>query len=89
MGLWSSIGMVFYTTCGLFLWMCVIYEALGDTLRMEFVVVSLEVWLKTEGKHVAFLELWLEMASLELWLGMTDGHEDSLSCGSDWRVLSV
>jgi len=26
----------FYTTCGLFLWMCVVYKALGDTLRMDF-----------------------------------------------------
>jgi len=31
-----------------------VYEALGDTLRMEFAI--------------AFLELWLEMVSLELWL---------------------
>jgi len=29
------------------------------------------------------------MTSLELWLGMVDEHEESLSCGSDWRVLSV
>jgi len=40
-------------------------------------------------KHVAFLELWLKMASLELWLGMADEHEELLSCGSGWRVLSV
>jgi len=39
----------------LFLWICMVYEALGDTLRMNFVV--------------AFVELWLEMVSLELWLG--------------------
>jgi len=38
------------------LWMCVVYEALGDTLRMDFVV--------------AFLELWLVMVSLKLWLGI-------------------
>jgi len=65
-------------------WMCVVYEALGKTLRMNFVVaflelwlgmVSLELWLGILGKHVAFLELWLEMASLELWLGIADGHE--------------
>ena len=79
-------------------WMCVVYKALGETIRMNFVVaflelwlvmVSLELWLKILGKHVAFLELWLGMASLELWLGMTDGHKQSLSCGSDWRVLPV
>jgi len=38
---------------------------------------------------MAFLDLWLRMTSLELWLGMADGHEQSLSCGLDWRVLSV
>ena len=38
------------------IWMCMVYKALGDTLRMNFVV--------------AFLELWLEMVSLELWLGI-------------------
>ena len=74
------------------------YEALGETLRMNFAVtflelwlemVSLELWLGILGKHVAFLELWLRMTSLELWLGMADGHEQSLSCGSDWRVLPV
>ncbi|QCD86080.1 hypothetical protein DEO72_LG3g601 [Vigna unguiculata] len=27
------------------------------------------------------------MTSLELWLGMADQHEESLSYGSDWRVL--
>jgi len=46
--------------------MCVVYKALGDILRMDFVVaflelwfgmVSLELWLGIEGKHVAFLEL--------------------------------
>jgi len=51
--------------------------------------VSLELWLGIRVKHVAFLKLWLRIASLELWLGMTDEHEKSLSCGSDWRVLSV
>jgi len=34
------------------IWMYVVYKALGDTLRMNFVV--------------AFLELWLGMVSLEL-----------------------
>jgi len=38
---------------------------------------------------MTFLELWLRMTSLELWLGMADEHEHSLSCGLDWRVLSV
>jgi len=56
-------------TCGLFLWMCVVYEALGDILRIDFVV--------------AFLKLWLRMVSLELWLGITDGHEHYVSCGSN------
>jgi len=74
----------------------VVYDALGDTLRMDFVVtflelwfrmVSLELWLGIKGKHVTFLELWLP--SLELWLAMTNGHEHSLSYGSDWRVLPV
>jgi len=67
----------------------VVYKAFGDTLMMDFAVVSLELWLRIEGKHVAFLELWFGMTSLELWLGMADGHEHSLSCGSDWRVLLV
>ncbi|QCD86483.1 hypothetical protein DEO72_LG3g1006 [Vigna unguiculata] len=40
-------------------------------------------------KHVVFLELWLEIASLELWLGMADEHEQLLSCGSGWLVLPV
>jgi len=38
---------------------------------------------------VAFLELWLRMTNLELWLGMADEHEKLLSCGSGWRVLSM
>jgi len=29
---------------------------------------------------VAFLELWLEMTSLELWLGIADEHEELLCC---------
>jgi len=51
--------------------------------------VSLELWLGIGVKHVVFLELCLGVASLELWLGMADEHEEPLSCGSDWRVLSV
>jgi len=78
--------------------MCVVYEALGETLRMNFVVaflelwlrmISLELWLGILGKHVTFLELWLGITPLELWLGMADEHEHSLSYGLDWRVLSV
>jgi len=55
--------------------MCVVYETLGDTLKMGYVVtflelwlgmVSLELWLGIKGKHVTFLELWLTMTSLEL-----------------------
>jgi len=45
--------------------------------------VSLELWLGIGVKHVAFLELWLGMASLEWWLRMADEHEELLSCGSD------
>ncbi|QCE00792.1 hypothetical protein DEO72_LG7g2083 [Vigna unguiculata] len=58
-------------------------------LELWLRMVSLELWLGIEGKHVAFLELWLGMTSLEFGLGIADGHEHSLSCGSDWRVLLV
>ena len=51
--------------------------------------VSFELWLGIGVKHVAFLELWLRMTSLELWLEMADEHEELLSCGSGWRVLPV
>ena len=44
--------------------------------------LSLKLWLGIRVKHVAFLELWLGMTSLELWLEMTDEHEELLSCGS-------
>jgi len=47
------------------------------------------LWLGIGVKHVVFLELWLRIASLELWLGMADEHEEPLSCGSTWRVLPV
>jgi len=47
----------FYTTCDLFLWMCIVYKALNDTLRMDFAEAFLELWFGMEGKHVAFLEL--------------------------------
>jgi len=70
-------------------WMCVVYEALGETLRMNFFVAFIELWLGILGKHVAFLKLWLGMTSLELWLGMTDEHKELLICGSGWRVLLV
>jgi len=60
----------------------VVYEALGDTLRMDF--TFLELWL-----GMVSLELWLGMTSLELWLRIADEHEESLSYGSDWRVLPV
>jgi len=29
------------------------------------------------------------MASLELWLGMADEHEELLSYGSGWQVLPI
>ena len=60
-----------------------VYKALGDTLRMNFVVAFLKLWLemvslelrlRIEGKYVVFLELWLRMISLELWLGMANEH---------------
>jgi len=52
LGPWSSNCLV--------IWMCVVYEALGETLRMNFVV--------------SFLELWFRMISLELWLGILGKH---------------
>jgi len=58
-------------------------------LELWLGTVSHELWLGIEGKHVIFLELWLGITSLELWLRMADEHEESLSCGSDWRVLLV
>jgi len=51
--------------------------------------VSLKLWLEIGLKHVAFLGLWPGMTSLELWLGIADEHEELLSCGSGWRVLSM
>ena len=51
--------------------------------------ISLELWLGIGVKHVIFFELWLGIASLELWLRMADEHEKPLSCGSGWRVLPV
>jgi len=51
--------------------------------------VSLKLWLGIGVKHVVFLELWLRITSLELWLGMADEQEEPLSCGSGWRVLPV
>jgi len=65
----------------------------GDTRN-----VSLELWFGIGVKHVVFLELWFRIASLKLWLRiaslelllrMADEHEELLSCGSGWRVLSV
>ena len=76
LGPWSSNWLV--------IWMCMVYEALGETLRMSFAVtflelwlgmVSFELWLGILGKHVAFLELWLRMV---------DGNKQSLSCGLEW-----
>jgi len=51
--------------------------------------VSLELWLGIGVKHVTFLELWLRIKSLELWLVMADEHEELLSCGLGWQVLLV
>ncbi|QCE00643.1 hypothetical protein DEO72_LG7g1933 [Vigna unguiculata] len=51
--------------------------------------ISIELWLGIGVKYVVFLELWLEIASLKLWLGMADEQKELLSCGSGWRVLLV
>jgi len=47
----------------------------------------LELWLEIGVKHVTFYGLWPGM--IELWLGITDEHEEPLSYGSGWRVLPV
>jgi len=60
----------------------------GDTSKVGL-LMFLELWLGIGVKGVAFLKLWLGMASLELWLGMANEHEELLSCGSGWRVLPV
>jgi len=74
----------------------VIYKASSGALKMGLLVflelwlrVSLELWLGIRVKHMVFLELWLVIAFIELWLGMVDEHEEPLSCGSGWRVLPV
>jgi len=82
---------------GNFDFICVIYKASSDALKVGLLVflelwlgtLSLELWLGIRVKHVEFLKLWLVIASLELWLGMADEHEEPLSCGSGWRVLPV
>jgi len=51
--------------------------------------ISLELWLGLGVTHVVFLKLWVKIVSLELWLGMADEHEELLSCGSGWQVLTV
>jgi len=51
--------------------------------------VSLKLWLGIGVKHVVFLELWLGITSLELWLWMADEHEEPMNYGSGWRVLPV
>jgi len=80
------------------LWMCVRYHHKALVISRRSICWCflscgsehiLELWLEIGVKHVAFLELWLRMTSLELWLGMADEHEEFLSCGSGWRVLSV
>jgi len=56
----------------------VVYEAFGDTLRMDFVMTFLELWLRMvspqlwlgiEDKHMAFLELWVGMHPLSYGSG--------------------
>jgi len=61
-----------------------VYKALGETLRMNFVVAFLELWLR-----MISLELWLRMISLELWLEYWVNTWHSLSCGSSLRGLPV
>ncbi|QCD95971.1 hypothetical protein DEO72_LG6g670 [Vigna unguiculata] len=46
----------------------------GVFFELWLVMVSLELWLGIEGKHVAFFELWLRMTSFKLWLKIEDGH---------------
>jgi len=41
------------------------------------------LWFGIGEKHVTFLELWLRMTSLELWLEIADEHKESLRYGSD------
>jgi len=65
-----------------------IYGAFGDASKVGLLVFP-ELWLGIGVKHVVFLELWLIITSLELWLGMADEHEEPLSSGSGWRVLQV
>ncbi|QCE06438.1 hypothetical protein DEO72_LG9g1450 [Vigna unguiculata] len=65
----------YYSNIGVLDFVGVIYKAYGDASKGL--------------KHVVFLELRLGITSLELWLGMADEHEELLSCGSGWRVLSV
>ena len=64
----------YYSNIGVVDSVGVIYKAFGDASKVGLLV---------------FLELWLGITSLELWLRMADEHEEPLSCGSGWRVLPV
>ena len=59
-----------------------IYKAYGDASKVGL-LVFLKLWLGIGVKHMVFLEFWLRITSLELWLGMTDEHQELLSCGLD------
>jgi len=49
-------------------------QGFGLYLKDGVVAAFLKLCLRMEGKHVAFLKLWLRMASFELWLRMEDEH---------------
>ena len=65
-----------------------IYKASSGALKVGL-LVSLKLWLGIGVKNMVFLELWLGITCLELWLRMADEHEEPLSCGSGWQVLPV
>ena len=65
-----------------------IYTAAALSFDYEFVNYNVSSDALRVGLLV-FLELWLRIASLELWLGMADEHEEPLSCGLGGRVLPV
>jgi len=73
-------------TLGCWLYVCVLQGFYDTSMARN---VSLELWFRIGVKQVTFLELWLEMTSFELWLGVADEHEELLSSGSGWQVLPV
>jgi len=67
---------------------CAWSTSFNDVSKVDL-LMFLDLWLGIGVKHVTFFELWLGMTSLQLCLGMSDEHEELLSCGSSWRVLPV